>query len=58
MASLCTPPAEGPAVSIRDLAKSYGLVHAVRGITFDVERGHNQLERSNTGRLIDGYGHR
>jgi ABC-2 type transport system ATP-binding protein len=39
MASLCTQPADGPAVSIRDLAKSYGSVHAVRGITFDVERG-------------------
>ena len=26
-------------MSIRDLAKSYGSVHAVRGITFDVERG-------------------
>jgi ABC-2 type transport system ATP-binding protein len=34
-----TPPAEGPAIAIRDLAKSYGAVHAVRGITFDVERG-------------------
>jgi ABC-2 type transport system ATP-binding protein len=34
-----TPPAEGPAIAIRDLAKSYGSVHAVRGVTFDVERG-------------------
>jgi ABC-2 type transport system ATP-binding protein len=34
-----TPPADGPAIAIRDLAKSYGSVHAVRGVTFDVERG-------------------
>jgi ABC-2 type transport system ATP-binding protein len=26
-------------MAIRDLAKSYGSVHAVRGVTFDVERG-------------------
>ena len=30
---------EGPAIALRDLAKSYGRVHAVRGITFDVARG-------------------
>jgi ABC-2 type transport system ATP-binding protein len=30
---------EGPAIAIRDLAKSYGRVHAVRGITFDVQHG-------------------
>src|SRR5438093_6708844 len=29
----------GPAIAIRDLAKSYGRVHAVRGVTFDVRRG-------------------
>jgi ABC-2 type transport system ATP-binding protein len=29
----------GPAIAIRDLAKSYGHVHAVRGVTFDVQRG-------------------
>jgi ABC-2 type transport system ATP-binding protein len=34
-----TSSAEGPAIAIRDLAKSYGRVHAVRGVTFDVERG-------------------
>jgi ABC-2 type transport system ATP-binding protein len=34
-----TLPADGPAIAIRDLAKSYGHVHAVRGVTFDVERG-------------------
>jgi ABC-2 type transport system ATP-binding protein len=34
-----TPPAEGPAIAIRDLAKSYGSVDAVRGVTFDVARG-------------------
>lgn len=33
------PSAEAPAIAIRDLAKSYGPVHAVRGVTFDVERG-------------------
>ena len=32
-------PADGPAIAIRDLAKSYGQVHAVRGVTFDVQRG-------------------
>jgi ABC-2 type transport system ATP-binding protein len=32
-------PSNGPAIAIRDLAKSYGPVHAVRGVTFDVERG-------------------
>src|SRR5947208_5374569 len=31
--------ADGPAIAIRDLAKSYGRVHAVRGVTFDVRRG-------------------
>lgn len=34
-----TPAGDGPAIAIRDLAKSYGSVHAVRGVTFDVERG-------------------
>ena len=29
----------GPAIALRDLAKSYGSVHAVRGVTFDVARG-------------------
>jgi len=29
----------GPAIALRDLAKSYGPVHAVRGVTFDVARG-------------------
>ena len=33
------PPAAGPAIELRDLAKSYGAVHAVRGVTLDVERG-------------------
>jgi ABC-2 type transport system ATP-binding protein len=28
-----------PAIAVRDLAKSYGVVHAVRGISFDVARG-------------------
>ena len=31
--------ADGPAIAIRDLAKWYGHVHAVRGVTFDVQRG-------------------
>jgi len=30
---------EGPAIALRDLAKSYGRVQAVRGVTFDVARG-------------------
>lgn len=33
------PLTAGPAIEIRDLAKSYGSVHAVRGVTFEVERG-------------------
>jgi ABC-2 type transport system ATP-binding protein len=33
------PGGEGSAIAIRDLAKSYGDVHAVRGITFDVAQG-------------------
>jgi beta-exotoxin I transport system ATP-binding protein len=33
------PAGDGPAIAIRDLAKSYGAVHAVRGVTFDVARG-------------------
>lgn len=32
-------PSNGPAIAIRDLAKSYGPIQAVRGLTFDVERG-------------------
>jgi ABC-2 type transport system ATP-binding protein len=34
-----TLPADGPAIAIRDLAKSYGHVQAVRGVTFEVQRG-------------------
>jgi ABC-2 type transport system ATP-binding protein len=34
-----TRPDTGPAIAIRDLAKSYGAVHAVRGVTFNVARG-------------------
>jgi ABC-2 type transport system ATP-binding protein len=34
-----SPARDGPAIAIRDLAKSYGDVHAVRGITFDVAPG-------------------
>src|SRR5881628_167300 len=34
-----TRAADAPAIAIRDLAKSYGHVHAVRGVTFDVQRG-------------------
>ena len=33
------PAGAGPAIAIRDLAKSYGDVHAVRGITLDVAQG-------------------
>jgi ABC-2 type transport system ATP-binding protein len=32
-------PTGGPAIELRDLAKSYGSVHAVRAVTLDVERG-------------------
>ena len=34
-----TLPANGPAVAVRDLVKSYGSIQAVRGVTFEVERG-------------------
>ena len=32
-------PDSSPAIAVHDLAKSYGAVHAVRGITFDVAQG-------------------
>jgi ABC-2 type transport system ATP-binding protein len=34
-----SPPKDSPAIELRDLAKSYGSVHAVRGVTLEVERG-------------------
>ena len=33
------PASDSPAIELRDLAKSYGSVHAVRGISLDVHRG-------------------
>src|SRR5579862_3095169 len=33
------PASDSPAIELRDLAKSYGAVHAVRGISLDVRRG-------------------
>ncbi len=33
------PASDSPAIELRDLAKSYGTVHAVRGISLDVRRG-------------------
>ena len=33
------PTAPGPTLSVRDLAKSFGGVHAVRGVSFDVAAG-------------------
>ena len=33
------PLTDGPAIELRDLAKSYGSVHAVRGVSLEVQRG-------------------
>jgi ABC-2 type transport system ATP-binding protein len=33
------PASDSPAIELRDLAKSYGSVHAVRGISLEVRRG-------------------
>ncbi len=34
-----TPTAAGPVIRVRDLHKSYGQLHAVDGVSFEVERG-------------------
>jgi ABC-2 type transport system ATP-binding protein len=34
-----SPSIDRPAIELHDLAKSYGSVHAVRGVTLEVERG-------------------
>ena len=33
------PPQTSPAIELLDLGKSYGAVHAVRGVTLEVKRG-------------------
>ena len=33
------PTAAGPVIRVRDLHKSYGQLHAVDGVSFEVERG-------------------
>jgi ABC-2 type transport system ATP-binding protein len=50
------------AISVRDLRKSYGAVEAVRGISFDVERGEvfgllgpNGAGKTTTVEILEGY---
>jgi ABC-2 type transport system ATP-binding protein len=50
------------AISVRDLRKSYGALDAVRGITFDVERGEvfgllgpNGAGKTTTVEILEGY---
>ena len=49
-------------VSVRDLRKSYGQVHALDGVTFDIERGEtfallgpNGAGKSTTIEILEGY---
>jgi ABC-2 type transport system ATP-binding protein len=51
-----------PAISVRDLRKSYGETDAVRGISFDVERGEvfgllgpNGAGKTTTVEILEGY---
>jgi ABC-2 type transport system ATP-binding protein len=51
-----------PAISVRDLRKSYGPLEAVRGISFDVERGEvygllgpNGAGKTTTVEILEGY---
>jgi ABC-2 type transport system ATP-binding protein len=51
-----------PAITVRDLRKSYGDVEAVRGISFDVERGEvfgllgpNGAGKTTTVEILEGY---
>jgi ABC-2 type transport system ATP-binding protein len=51
-----------PAILVRDLVKSYGTVHAVRGIDFEVERGEvfgllgpNGAGKTTTVEILEGY---
>src|SRR5438552_5844505 len=51
-----------PAITVRDLRKSYGETQAVRGISFDVERGEvfgllgpNGAGKTTTVEILEGY---
>jgi ABC-2 type transport system ATP-binding protein len=53
---------DGPAIEVRGLTKSYGDVHAVRGIDLTVERGHifallgpNGAGKTTTVEILEGY---
>jgi ABC-2 type transport system ATP-binding protein len=53
---------EGPAIHVRDLSRSYGDVHAVRGVSFDVARGEvfcllgpNGAGKTTTVEILEGY---
>ena len=53
---------DGPAIEVRGLTKSYGGVHAVRGIDLTVERGHifallgpNGAGKTTTVEILEGY---
>ncbi|GAA1449405.1 ABC transporter ATP-binding protein [Leifsonia poae] len=55
-------PAAGAAVSVRDLRKSYGSLEALRGVSFDIERGEtfallgpNGAGKSSTIEILEGY---
>lgn len=54
--------AGGPAIEVRGLTKSYGDVHAVRGVDLTVERGHifallgpNGAGKTTTVEILEGY---
>ena len=56
------PAGEGPAIEVRGLTKSYGGVHAVRGIDLTVERGQifallgpNGAGKTTTVEILEGY---
>ena len=51
-----------PAIEVRDLHKSYGPVEAVRGLSFEVERGEvfgllgpNGAGKTTTVEILEGY---
>ena len=56
------PGNEGPAIDVRDLRRSYGEVHAVRGVSFEVARGEvfcllgpNGAGKTTTVEILEGY---
>jgi ABC-2 type transport system ATP-binding protein len=53
---------EGPAIHVRGLSRSYGELHAVREVSFDVERGEvfcllgpNGAGKTTTVEILEGY---